>query len=49
MELDRGLEVLRDSDPDYVVDVLGLTSEQIVEAFHWEAIHFIRKETGDGS
>lgn len=42
------LENLMNSDPDYVVDVLGITSEELVEAFPKKAKAFILSEFNDG-
>ena len=38
------LDNLKVQDPNYVVDVLGITSEQLLEAFPREALRFIEEE-----
>ena len=35
---------LLECDPDYVVDVLGVTTKEILEAFPKEAARFIKEE-----
>lgn len=45
--LDFHLENLSECDPNYVVDVLGVTSKQLIDAFHTAAITFIYEEFGD--
>jgi len=42
--LEYHMNTLRESDPNYVVDVLGLTSEEILAAFHRQAVEFIEGE-----
>lgn len=42
--LEYYLNILRESDPNYVVDVLGISSEELVAAFNKEAVHFIEGE-----
>lgn len=37
-------ENLREQDPDYVVDVLGLTTEDLLDAFADNADAYIEKE-----
>ena len=44
MELEYHLENLRQSDPDYVVDVLGVSSTELVEVFKERAIAFILED-----
>ena len=46
MELQEHLIRLKACDPDYVVDVLGITSEQLVETFLPDAIEFIKEDMG---
>ena len=43
---DYHMQQLRESDPDYVVDVLQLTSEEIIEAFPLRAALYIEEEFG---
>ena len=38
------LENLRECDPNYVVDVLNISSERLVETFLEEAIAFIKED-----
>ena len=38
------LDTLRECDPDYVVDVLDITSEEIIAAFPDRARQFIEQE-----
>jgi len=45
-ELEYYLDNLRNSDPDYVVDVLDISSEKLVEVFYKEAIKFLESEYG---
>ena len=40
------LETLRECDPNYVVDVLEITSEELIEAFYDKAIKFIKEDQG---
>jgi len=40
------LENLRECDPNYVVDVLGITSEQLVNDYLDKAIAFIKEDQG---
>ncbi len=35
---------LKEQDPDYIVDVLGITTEELISAFTLRAIEFIEKE-----
>ena len=46
-ELEERLDILANCDPDYVVDVLGVTSEEIVELFHGRAVAHIEEEWGE--
>lgn len=39
---------LLESDPDYVVDVLEITTEELLAAFPKRAEHFIHEEYGGG-
>ena len=41
------IEDLKELDPDYVVDVLDITSEELVEAFPLKVRAFIIAELGD--
>ena len=45
-ELEYHLDKLAACDPDYVVDVLGLTSEQLINAFPREARAFLEEDLG---
>lgn len=45
-ELEQRLDILANCDPDYVVDVLELTSEELINAFPSRAEYHIRKEFG---
>ena len=38
------LDNLRECDVEYIVDVLGITSEQLIESFLPEAIAFIKED-----
>ena len=40
------LENLKESDPDYIVDVLEITSEQLIKAFPNKVRKFILEEFG---
>jgi hypothetical protein len=40
------MQQLRESDPDYVVDVLQLTTEEILSAFPHRAAMYIENEFG---
>lgn len=33
-------EKMCECDPDYIVDVLGVTSKELLDAFHKEAVRF---------
>jgi len=46
IELLEHLENLKECDPDYVVDVLGITSEQLIQAFFDRAVTFIKEDQG---
>ncbi len=46
-ELQYHLENLKECDPNYVVDVLGITSEQLVTDYKEEAIAFIKEDMGE--
>ena len=41
------LDTLKECDPNYVVDVLNISSERLVETFLDEAIKFIREDAGE--
>ena len=45
-ELIYHLENLAECDPNYVVDVLGITSEQLVRDYRHEAIEFLLEDQG---
>ncbi len=45
-ELLQHLINLKACDPDYVVDVLGITSERLVEDYLPEAVEFIKEDMG---
>jgi hypothetical protein len=47
-DFDYHLLSLVHSDADYVVDVLELTSEEILDAFPMKAARFIEAEYGNG-
>ena len=38
------METFLECDPDYICDVLGITSEELVEAFYDRAIQHIKEE-----
>lgn len=40
------LENLKECDPNYVVDVLNISSERLVDTFLEEAIAFIKEDQG---
>ena len=44
VDLEYHLENLRQADPDYVVDVLGLSSTVLVEVFRDRAIEYILED-----
>ena len=46
IELKFHLENLRECDPNYVVDVLGVTSEELVDTFYKKAVAFILEDQG---
>ncbi len=41
------IEDLKELDPDYVVDVLDISSEELVEAFPYKVKAFILAELGE--
>lgn len=45
-ELAFHLATLKECDPNYVVDVLGITSQQLIDSFYDEAIAFIEEDMG---
>lgn len=45
-ELLYHLDNLREQDPNYVVDVLNISSERLVDTFLEEAIAFIEEDMG---
>jgi hypothetical protein len=45
-EFDYHLATLRESDPEYVVDILEVTTEELISAFPRRAANFIEKEYG---
>jgi hypothetical protein len=47
IELLYHLDNLRECDPNYVVDVLGITSEQLVNDYLDLAIKFIEEDQGE--
>lgn len=47
IELLYHLDDLRVCDPNYVVDVLNISSERLVDDYMEEAIKFIREEFGE--
>jgi len=46
IEMEYYLENLGACDPDYVVDVLEITSDELLAAFHAKAREFINTEHG---
>jgi len=47
IELMYHLDDLKECDPNYVVDVLNISSERLVEDYLDEAIKFIKEEFGE--
>lgn len=45
-EFDYYMENLKACDPDYIVDVLGITAEELLASFFVKACDFINKEHG---
>ena len=45
-ELQYHIDELIESDPDYVVDILEITSEELIKAFPTRVKRFIEKEFG---
>jgi len=45
-EFNYHLATLTESDPEYVVDVLGVTTEELIAAFPQRAANFIEEEYG---
>lgn len=45
-EQDYHMQQLREADPDYIVDVLQLTTEEILNAFPLRAALYIEEEYG---
>ena len=43
-KLEEHLDILANCDPDYVVDVLGITSGELIEVFHSHAVAHIMEE-----
>lgn len=41
VELAYHIDTLKECDPNYVVDVLGVSSEELIAAFYEEAVNFI--------
>ncbi len=41
------IEDLKELDPDYVVDVLDISSEELVNAFPYKLLVFLKAELGD--
>jgi len=46
LELLYHLENLKACDPNYVVDVLNISSERLVDTFLDEALRFIKEDQG---
>lgn len=46
MDLKYHIENLCNMEPDYVVDVLGITTEDLIEKFYGKAIVHIEEEYG---
>ena len=46
VELLYHLDNLRECDPNYIVDVLNISSERLVETFFEEAIKFVKEDQG---
>jgi hypothetical protein len=40
------MDTLREQDPDYIVDALALTTEELLHAFSQKAIDYIEEEYG---
>lgn len=47
LELLYHLENLRECDPNYVVDVLNISSEELVNDYLNRAIEFIKEDQGE--
>jgi len=47
MDLMYHLDNLRECDPNYVVDVLNITSEELVNDYLDRAIEFIKEDQGE--
>ena len=47
-EFDYHLATLHEQDPDYIVDALDLTTEQLLAAFSNKAAVYLEQEYGDG-
>lgn len=45
-EFDYHLATLRECDPEYVVDILEVTTEELIAAFPRRAANFIEAEYG---
>lgn len=46
MEYYEWIEKFSLQDPDYVVDVLGITTEELLEAFPWKVKEHYEEEWG---
>lgn len=46
-EYEYHMEKFKNCDPDYVVDVLEITTEELISAFPYRATKFIEEEYGD--
>ena len=46
VELLYHLDNLRECDPNYIVDVLNISSEKLIATFLEEAIQFIKEDQG---
>ena len=46
VELLYHLDNLRECDPNYVVDVLGISSKRLVDDYLAEAIEFVKEDQG---
>ena len=47
VELLYQLDTLKEQDPNYVVDVLNISSEVLVDTFLSQAIDFIKEDQGE--
>ncbi len=45
--IDYHIETLYQQDPDYIVDVLDISTEELLEHFLWKAVKYVQEEFGD--